>query len=98
MADLAAFGQIARSREMRVETAEQIVDGAGLHRAFSKKLDRLGIWNLVGKAEPKKSYERQSVLDDELDLVVGEIIERVQHQDPEHQHHRNASVPRPSAF
>jgi hypothetical protein len=46
---------------------------APAHQAFAKQPDRLGIRNLVGKAEPEKSHERQAVLDDELGLVVGEI-------------------------
>lgn len=71
---------------MFVEATEQIVDGTGPHQAFAEQPDRLGIRHLVGKTEPQKPHEGQPILDDELGLIVGEIVERLEHQDLEHQY------------
>ena len=57
MDDLSALGQIAGSREMYVETGEEIVDGTGPNKVFAEQPDRLGIRHLLGQGQAQEPYK-----------------------------------------
>ena len=84
--DLARHGEIAAFLQPRVKYREQFCDRSGLGEKLAKQPDRLRVRRLVRQPHVEEAHERQPVADLELRLVVGEVIERLQHQDLEHQH------------
>lgn len=49
--------------------------------------------NILCRNPLQQPHKRKPVLNDELGLVVGEIIERLEHQDLDHQHRRERRTP-----
>ena len=78
---------------MLVETGEQIVDGTSTDQAFAEQPDRLGVRHLLRQGKAQKPHERQPVLNDKFGLIIGEIVERLQHHDLEHQHRWKRRTP-----
>ena len=83
--DLPTHRQISGFGEMLVEAGEQVLDRAGLDQMLAKQPDRLGIRDLVGEAKSDETHEREPILDLELGLVVGEVVQRLKDQNLEHQ-------------
>ena len=71
---------------MAVELAEQRFHHAGLHERLAVEPDGLGVRHPALQPQVEKPHEGQPVADLVLDLVVGKVVERRQHQRLEHQH------------
>ncbi len=84
--DLARHGEVAAFLQPRVEHREQLRDRASLGEQLAEQPDRLRVRRLVRQPHVDEAHERQPVADLELRLVVGEVVERLPHQDLEHQH------------
>ncbi len=65
---------------------EEPVDRLGLHQLLPEQPDGGGIGNRAVEPKAQKSLEGQPVLDLKLGRLVRQCIERLQHQDLEHQH------------
>ena len=84
--DLTRHGEIAAFLQPRVKYREQLRDRSGFAEQLAEQPDRRRVRRLVRKSHVEEAHERQPVADLELRLVVGEVVERLQHQDLEHQH------------
>ena len=93
--DLPAHGEIAGVPKEGIEPGEQALDGAGPGQLLAVQPDRLRVRHPVLERQTDEAHERQPVLQLVLGLVVRERIERLQHQDLEHQHR---VVRRPAAL
>ena len=60
--------------------------GTGAHELLAEQPDRLRIRRPIFQPEAQEAHEGEAVADLELGLVVREIVERLQHQNLEHQH------------
>jgi hypothetical protein len=56
--------------------------------------DRLGIRHPIAEPQPKEPHEREPVADLELDGIIRQAVERLQHQDLEHQRRIIGGLPR----
>ena len=81
---LPAARDVALGFEMLAETLEQLLDQSGLRELLAEQPQRRAVGNAVLEAEPEKARERQPVAHLVLDLLVGQIVQRLQHQHPEH--------------
>src|SRR3954471_23309273 len=78
--------QEARSPQSLIEPKEQSVDRAGLSKSLTKRPDRIRIGNRIGQANPKKTHERQPVLNQIFAALIREGMHRLQDQHLEHEH------------
>ena len=69
---------------MLVEAVEQLLDQPGLGQLLAEQPQRRGVRNAVLDREPRKR-ENDSRSRTDIPLLVRQIVERLQHQHPEHQ-------------
>jgi hypothetical protein len=69
-----------------LKATEQALIGTGLLELLTVEPDRLGIRHWLVQGKSCEAHEGRPVAQLELSLFVGEAVERLQHQDPEHQH------------
>ena len=69
---------------MGVERVEQHRDQPRLRELLPVQPDRRGVGHAVLEAQPQEAHERQPVADLILDLIVGEVVERLQNQRLDH--------------
>ena len=84
--DLAGHRQVALLLQHGIEPGEELIHGLGLGQQLPEQPDRLGVRSRVVHAQAHKPHERQAVPDLELRLVIGQVVQRLQHQRLEHQH------------
>lgn len=92
--DLSSPRDITLSRKIAVELLEQRLHQACLRQRLAIKPDRLGIGHPVLKPEAEEPHEGQPITHLVFDLVVGQVIERAQHQRLEHQNGVHGLAPR----
>src|SRR3954462_4019382 len=78
--DLAAHGQVAPALQMGIEGLEQRLDQPRLRELLAIQPDRLGVGDPIREAQSQEAHEREPVADLILELVIGEIVERLQNQ------------------
>jgi hypothetical protein len=83
--DLSSPRDVTLPRQIAVELLEQRLHHTRLRQRLAIKPDRLGIRHPILEAKAQKPHERQPVAHLILDLVVGQVVERAQHQRLEHQ-------------
>src|SRR6202043_4092567 len=83
---LAAARNVALRLQMLAKALEQLLNQTGLCKRLSEQPQRRAVRNAVLDAEPQKPRERQPVAHLILDLFVGQIVKRLQHQHPKHHH------------
>src|SRR4029077_14133061 len=66
------------------KTLEQFLNETGLRKRLPEQPKRRAVGNAVLDAEPHKPRERQAVAHLILNLFVGQIVKRLQHQHPKH--------------
>src|ERR1022692_1301160 len=81
---LAAASGVALRFQMLAETLEQFLNETGLRKRLPEQPKRRAVGNAVLDAEPQKPRERQAVAHLILNLFVGQIVKRLQHQHPKH--------------
>ena len=81
---LAATCNVALRFQMPAKGLEQRLDQAGLPQCLTEQPQRRAIGNAILNAKPQKPRERHAVAHLILDLLVGKIVERLQHQHPKH--------------
>lgn len=69
-----------------IEAGEELVDCLGLHQALAEQPHRRCIRHRAVQPEPQEALERQAVLDLELRPFVRQRVERLEHEDFEHEH------------
>src|SRR5271157_4875758 len=80
---LPATRNVAPGVEMAVEPVEQLLDQAGLRQLLTEQPQRRAVRDTVLKAKPEKPRERQPVAHLILDLLVRQIVQRLQNQHAE---------------
>ena len=83
--DLSGHRQMAARLQVRIEAREQLPDRARTGELFPEQPNRLRVRHPVMQAEPEEAHERQAILDLELGRIVRQRVERLQHQDLEHE-------------
>ena len=83
---LPATRNVALGRKMLVKTLKQFFDQPGLGQLLAEQPQRRGVRNAVLDRKPQKARERQPVAHLIFQLLVRQIVERLQNQHPEHQH------------
>src|SRR5271163_2181682 len=69
---------------MLAKALEQSLNQAGLRQRLTEQPQRRAIRNAVLEAKPQKPRERHAIAYLILDLLVGKIVKRLQHQHPKH--------------
>ncbi len=69
-----------------VKAPEQLLDGDCLGQTLAKQSDRFGIGHPVRQSQTEETHEGQAVVDQIFRSLVGEIVQRLDDQDLEHQH------------
>src|ERR1700730_9345465 len=83
---LAATRNVALGLQILAEALKQLLNQTGLRKRLSEQPQRRAVRNAVLDAESQKPRERQPVAHLILDLFVGQIVKRLQHQHPKHHH------------
>ena len=83
--------------QRRVEPREQPLECPGADQLLAEQPDRLGVGDRVVQRQPHEAHEREPVAQLVLGLVVGQRVERLQHEDAEHQHRVVGRPPAPGA-
>jgi LysR substrate binding domain len=65
------------------EPIEQLVDKPSIDNSLTKQPDRGGVRHRILEPEVEKTHERQTVADHQLGLLVGQIVQALQHQNLE---------------
>jgi hypothetical protein len=65
------------------EAVEQLVDKPGLDQTLAEQPDGGRVRHRILKTKVEKAHERQSVADQKLGLLIGEIVKALQHEDLE---------------
>src|ERR1019366_1985593 len=81
---LAAASDVALRFQMLAKTLEQFFNETGLRKRLPEQPKRRAVGNAVLDAEPQKPRGRQAVAHLILNLFVGQIVKRLQHQHPKH--------------
>ena len=68
---------------MLAEAVKQLVDQPGLDQRLAEQPDGGGVRHSILEPKVEKAHEREAVADQELGLLVGQIVEALQHQDLE---------------
>ena len=84
--DLAPTRNVALGIEMAMKTVKQLLDHAGIGQRLAKQPHRGRVGHGIFQAESKKAHEREAIADKVFHVFIGQIVERLQHQDLEHQH------------
>ena len=82
--NLTAPRDVALPRQMAVELPEQRLHHARLRQRHAVEPDRLGVRHPVLQSGAGEPHERQPVTHLIRDLIVGQVVERAQHQRLEH--------------
>lgn len=83
--DLPRYRNITGLTQHGVKSGEQSADGSRLAQPFPKQPDRLGVGNPVREAQSQEAHERQSVVDGIIGAFIRQCIDRLYHQNFEHQ-------------
>src|ERR1019366_8985968 len=81
---LAATCNVALRLQMPAKALEQLLNQPSLPQRRTKQPQRRAVGNAILNAKPQKPCERHAVAHLILDLFVGKIVERLQHQHPKH--------------
>ena len=81
--DLAAPRNVALDSQVLAEAVKQLVDQPGLDQRLAEQPDGGGVRHSILEPKVEKAHEREAVADQELGLLVGQIVEALQHQDLE---------------
>src|SRR5674476_334593 len=90
--DLSTARDIALRAEMLVEAIEQLFNDAGLGELFAEQPQRRAVRDAVLDAGSQKPRKREAIAHLILDLLVREIVQRLQDQHPK-QHDRIGRLP-----
>jgi hypothetical protein len=82
--DLATPRDVALGIEVAIEAFKQRLDQAGLGERLAKQPYRRGVGHDIFQSKSQKTHEREAVSDQVFDVVIGQIVKRLQHQDLEH--------------
>ena len=69
---------------MAIEALEQRLDQVGLGQRLTEQPHRGRIGHDIFQAKSQKAHEREPVADLILDLLIGQVVKRLQHQNLEH--------------
>src|ERR1700691_3770924 len=83
---LPAARNVALRLQMLAKAREQLLNQTGLCKCLPEQPQRRAVRNAILDAKPQEPRERQSVAHLILDLFVGQIVKRLQHQHPKHHH------------
>lgn len=83
--DLSLLGQVALGFEHIGEAVEQALHQPEFLEPLAKQPHRLRIRHPVLDLQAQKAHEREPVPDLVLNLIVGQVVQRLQDQDLEHQ-------------
>src|ERR1700688_2523272 len=83
--DLPAARDIALGLEMLVEQHEQLGDQSSLCQRLAEQPHSGRVRHRVLEPEVQEAHEREPVADQVFELLVSQIVQRLQHQDFEHQ-------------
>ena len=94
--DLPTARDIPSPRQIAIELLEQRLEHPRLRQPLAIEPDSLGIRHPVLQPKTKEPHEGQPVAHLTIDLVVGKVVERAQHECLLHNHcvHRLAPGPR----
>src|SRR5450759_1608100 len=81
---LAATCNVALRLQMPAKALEQLLNQPSLPQRLTEQPQRRAVGNAILNAKPQKPCERHAVAHLILDLFVGKIVERLQHQHPKH--------------
>src|SRR6516165_1127915 len=84
--NLPTTSDVALGIEVTSEALKQRLDQTGPGQRFPEQPHCRRVGNRIFQAEPEKPHEREPVADLVFDLLVGQVIERLQHQNLKHHH------------
>jgi hypothetical protein len=84
--DLSAHGEVALVLQISVEQIKQVFHCARLRQRLAIEPQGLGVGNRVFDPQAEKPHEREAVAKLIFRLIVGEIVERLQHERLEDHH------------
>src|SRR3954469_4892412 len=90
---LTAARNVAFRFQMLAKALEQLLNQTSLRKRFAEQPQCRAVRNAILDAEPQKARERQPVAHLILDLLVGQIVKRLQHQHPKHHENVNRLAP-----